>query len=90
MQFHETRGGHEFLYGSFPRAVRGIEELNENIKAMTDAINKNNALMEQLVAQRGGLQEQAQIELQTEKQSQMQTIKKVQNKTTQAQLPKGD
>lgn len=34
MEFHETRGGHEFYYGTMPRLARGIEELNESLKTL--------------------------------------------------------
>lgn len=75
LDFWSTVGGRELshvLISELPKNVKTTKELNENIVALTDAINKQNALLEaqtemisQLLAER-----------KVEKPEQMQTIKK--------------
>ncbi len=38
MDFHETRGGHEFLYGTMPKLAREVERLANAIEKLCELL----------------------------------------------------
>lgn len=52
LDFHDTKGGHEFLYGTMPAIRKALEELNKNLAEMKEdrklLINEIKGLREEL------------------------------------------
>lgn len=47
MDFHETRGGHEFYYGTMPAIKQNLAALTVAVESLTEAVNNINATLNQ-------------------------------------------
>ena len=41
MEFHETRGGHEFYYGTMPKIARALDSLSKGKEQCFDFVGNN-------------------------------------------------
>lgn len=47
MEFHETRGGHEFYFGTMPAIKQNLAALTVAVESLTEAVNNINATLNQ-------------------------------------------
>lgn len=54
MEFHETRGGHEFYFGTMPAIKQNLAALTVAVESLTEAVNNINATLNQQQRSEGG------------------------------------